>query len=260
MGSVVLHHGTGAQDFGLDGEPLPADDVRRVFFNAKRILVARGETDAVALLDAAPFRIVPASNHFNDEFHVLHAQVPLAAYETFRTTASTLRVPARSLADVISEVGGPHIRFVAVQLLLRDPDTWDVFLCHASEDKAAVAQPLFDRLELAGIRCWYDQAEIAWGESLVSKIQTGLSRAHFVIVVLSLAFLAKRWAQKELRTALTLELEGRDGIVLPLIVGDPARVLETLPFLSEKLYVTWTGDPTDIERRLRVLLQRKSTP
>ncbi|MBF8275840.1 MAG: hypothetical protein HW390_913 [Candidatus Brocadiaceae bacterium] len=50
----------------------------------------------------------------------------------------------------------------------------DVFICHASEDKASVVEPLYQHLDSVGIRCWCDRGEILWGDSLVGKINEGL--------------------------------------------------------------------------------------
>jgi len=109
------------------------------------------------------------------------------------------------------------------------------------------------------MRCWIDEVEVGWGESIVAKIQEGLSHARYVVVVLSAQLLKKNWAQKELRTALTLEIESNRNIVLPLIVGDPQSVLASAPFLREKRYLIWGGDLVDVERELRALARKQAT-
>jgi len=76
-----------------------------------------------------------------------------------------------------------------------------------------------------------------------------------VIVVLSPQLLQKRWAQKELRAALTLEIESDRSVVLPLVVGDPQLVLASLPFLQDKRYLIWDGNPHAIEKELRTLFR-----
>jgi hypothetical protein len=227
--------------------------------NARRLLLARGQTDAVSLLDSVPFDIFPATNHFNDEFHVLQAERPLLDYEDARLTQADKRQPASQLAEAIAESTGPYIRFVAICLRIADPEEWEVFVCHASEDKESVALPLYEHLTQRGITCWIDDAEIAWGESIIATIQQGLSRARYVIVVLSPKFLQKKWAQKELRSALSLEIEADRNFVLPLLVGNADAALASLPFLLEKRYVTWNGDPGGVERELRTLA-RKHAP
>ena len=233
---------------------------QRVFVNARRLLAARSKAAAVALLDAAPFVIFPATNHFNDDFHVLRAEVALSDYEKFRHNERQLRVAAADLAEAIQEVDGPYIRVVAVKLRLVGPEEWEVFLSHASEDKERIARPVYAHLAAQGVRCWFDEAEIAWGDNIVAKVQEGLGLASFVVVVLSQHFIDKPWPHKELRTALSLEIEGRRSLVLPLLAGDPAELLVHLPFLREKRYLVWTGDPGAIERELKTLLRRAPVP
>jgi len=53
---------------------------------------------------------------------------------------------------------------------------WDVFICHASEDKDDVAVPLARTLEDAGLLVWLDKHEIKLGDSLREKIDEGLPR------------------------------------------------------------------------------------
>lgn len=108
------------------------------------------------------------------------------------------------------------------------------------------------------MQCWLDEAEIVWGDSIVAKIQEGLGRARFVIVVLSPSFLKKGWARKELRTALTLEIEGRSNFVLPLLVGEPESLLASLPFLKEKRYCKWEGNPALVEQELRAVFRNQA--
>ena len=121
MGEVVLHHGTGALDFQLVGPAWESDELRHLIFNARRILTVRGQSHAGALLDAVSFSIFPATNHFNDDFHVLHAGLPLAEYEAVRLSQHEKRQAATQIVEAISEANGPYIRFVAVGLALADP-------------------------------------------------------------------------------------------------------------------------------------------
>jgi hypothetical protein len=75
---------------------------------------------------------------------------------------------------------------------------WDVFISHASEDKASVARPLAAALERAGLRVWIDETQLKVGDSLHQKLGEGLSQSRFGVVVLSPAFFAKPWPQREL--------------------------------------------------------------
>ena len=92
---------------------------------------------------------------------------------------------------------------------------WDIFISHASEDKAAVARPLAEILKRRGLRVWLDEAELHLGDSLRQKIDDGLSKSRFGVVVLSPAFFAKNWPQMEL-DALVAREEMGVKVVLPV--------------------------------------------
>jgi hypothetical protein len=70
--------------------------------------------------------------------------------------------------------------------------------CHASEDKIPVAQPLANALAALGLHVWIDESEIRLGDSLRSKIDTGLARSRFGVVILSENFFSKDWPKLEL--------------------------------------------------------------
>lgn len=82
---------------------------------------------------------------------------------------------------------------------------YDVFISHASEEKADFVNPLVEKLQDAGIRVWYDALELQWGKSLREQIDNGIRRSKFAILVLSKNFFAKRWPQRELDGILAKE-------------------------------------------------------
>lgn len=120
----------------------------------------------------------------------------------------------------------------------------DVFICHASEDKANVVHPLKNRLDGSGITYWIDEDEIKWGDNIIGEINYGLSISRYVLVVLSESFLRKKWPQVELNSALTVETSTGNVRILPLIYGDENLIFSRLPLLSGKLFLNW-GDGID---------------
>ena len=230
--------------------------------NARQILRARDERFAAECLERAAFRVKDGTNGFNDEFCVLYARVPLQEYEGFRVFAEEgeARAAFRQVAAVINEIG-PYIRFIAVGLKHMSPEQWDVFICHAREDKARVAEPLYVHLDSVGIRCWYDRGEILWGDSIVGQINEGLKCSRFVIVVVSVALLRKTWATKEMNAALSQEIDSGTTRVLPLMVGSAEEVREMnneLAIQRDKRYIQWTGNPENVEQELRALIRREN--
>ncbi len=59
----------------------------------------------------------------------------------------------------------------------------------------------------------YDEFELRIGDSLRRKIDAGLARSRFGLVVVSHAFFAKNWSQYELDGLVSLEMAGRQGIL-----------------------------------------------
>ena len=75
---------------------------------------------------------------------------------------------------------------------------WDFFVSHASEDSAIIARPLARYLMAVGYRVWFDEFELNVGDSLRARIDEGLARSAFGIVILSPSFFAKKWPKAEL--------------------------------------------------------------
>lgn len=73
-----------------------------------------------------------------------------------------------------------------------------IFLFPMSEDKFEVARPLANILSTKGMKVWLDESELFVGDSLRAKIDEGLARSQFGIVILSPSFFSKHWAQAEL--------------------------------------------------------------
>jgi hypothetical protein len=112
---------------------------------------------------------------------------------------------------------------------------WDVFVSHATEDKDEVVRPLAHALQERGLRVWYDEFELRIGSSLRRKIDEGLARSSFGVVVLSHAFFAKNWSQYELDGLVTREMTG-EQIILPLWHKiTKAEVIGYSPSLADKL-------------------------
>lgn len=93
---------------------------------------------------------------------------------------------------------------------------FDVFISHATEDKDQVVRPLAHALKARGIDTWYDEFELRVGDSLRRKIDQGIARSRFGLVVLSPAFFAKNWPQYELDGLIAVEMSGGAGRLLPV--------------------------------------------
>ena len=132
----------------------------------------------------------------------------------------------RQIADNFAEAAPDH-----------EVDTreFDVFISHASEDKDDIVRPLALALKERGLEVWYDEFVLKIGDSLRRKIDEGISRSKFGLVVFSEFFFAKGWPQHELDGLVTMSVDGRQ-ILLPVwhkITKD--EVVKASPSLADKV-------------------------
>jgi hypothetical protein len=110
---------------------------------------------------------------------------------------------------------------------------FDVFVSHAGEDKDSVVRPLSQALRDRGLEVWFDEFELRIGDSLRRKIDAGIARSRFGIVVLSPAFFAKEWPQYELDGLVTMSVSGKQ-VLLPLWHGiSKDEVMSQSPSLAD---------------------------
>ena len=92
---------------------------------------------------------------------------------------------------------------------------WDVFVCHASEDKDRFVRFLAQSLQKEGLAVWYDEFTLTVGDSLRRRIDEGLARSKYGVVVLSPSFFGKEWPQTELDGLAAREVNGQK-VILPV--------------------------------------------
>lgn len=127
-----------------------------------------------------------------------------------------------------------------------------VFLCHSVHDKI-FARRLNANLRAFEIGTWFDEAEMLPGDSLIGKIEEGITASDYLVVILSPNSVKSEWCKRELRSALTFEISGKPLRVIAAI----ATPCEFPPFLLDKLYVDFTESYADgLRRLLRTFMTR----
>lgn len=112
---------------------------------------------------------------------------------------------------------------------------YDVFISHASEDKDEIVRPLAIALRNEGLSVWYDEFELKIGDSLRQKIDKGLARSKFGIVVLSRSFIKKGWTNYELDGIITKVVSG-EQVLLPIWHNiTKQEVVDFSPSIADKL-------------------------
>lgn len=145
--------------------------------------------------------------------------------------SSAVRVVIRNTASAHREMISERASLPRTQSILHD-----VFISHASEDKASFVRPLAEELERRQMVTWFDEAKLEWGgPSLRPQIEEGLLTSHCAVVVLSHAFFAKEWPQAELDALLSMEFAGR-GKLLPIWHGlSHTEMTSISPIMSSRL-------------------------
>lgn len=181
----------------------------------------------------SPVRLqIPHSGHW-------HVAIDLGGYAgTVRSSVNVLPGPRRlptiqesPLSSVPSLVqNAPPGR--GPEEPVRD---FDVFISHASEDKDQVVRPLAHALQNGGLKVWYDEFELRIGDSLRKRIDMGVARSRFGVVVLSRSFLGKGWPNYELDGLVTRSVGG-EQIILPIWHDiTKQEVVNYSPSLADKL-------------------------
>lgn len=86
-------------------------------------------------------------------------------------------------------------------------EEYDVFVSHAWEDKEDFVDEFVDELKKQGLKVWYDTNKLKWGDSMREKIDKGLAKSRYGVVVLSPNYIAehKYWTKAELNGLFQVE-------------------------------------------------------
>lgn len=112
-----------------------------------------------------------------------------------------------------------------------------IFLSHNNADKS-FARRLTSDLRAAGVRVWFDEAELKIGDSLFEKIQQAIDETEYLGVILSANSVRSRWVQREVHMAMDQEVDEGSVKVLPLLIQD----CELPGFLRGKLYADFRSE------------------
>lgn len=129
---------------------------------------------------------------------------------------------------------------------------WDIFISHASEDKISFVAPLAKALSDFGIKVWYDEFELRLGDSLSRSIDADLAKSNFGLVILSPAFLLKKWTEYELRGLNSREMAGDSKVILPIWHKLAYRdIVAFSPTLADKVAIkTDNLQPVEIAHKI----------
>ena len=129
----------------------------------------------------------------------------------------------------------------------------DLFLSHASEDKAEYVEPLAGALKQRGVTFWLDTNEIGLGDNFVNRINEGLRSSRYAAICLSDKFLQRPWPEHEMTAAMALQNRDERKRVVPLILNSRARVLAQYPLIAPLKYLDFDSGLASVADELATL-------
>ena len=188
--SESAHRGVGAR-YPFHTEPLVTNAISQIF--GQVVILERGSIWAIPQL---------ADN-------ALFCQMLLERFDAFLAVEKSLRVEIAAIFDERRDAAS-----IRTATSARTPEMRDVFISHASEDKAEIARPLAEALTQRGLSVWFDEYELTLGDRLRRKIEEGLRVSRYGVTILSENFFRKKWPQEELDALFALETESKK--ILPV--------------------------------------------
>jgi hypothetical protein len=171
----------------------------------------------------------------------------LQSAHNWRVTAS-----GRADADLFRRASAP-----VSDVEDRSDSSHDLFISHAGEDKESVARPLARALQSRGWSVWLDELELTIGDSLSGRIDGALAKSRFGVVILSRAFFAKPWPQRELAGLAAREVVAGTKVILPVWHEiDQLYISERSPTLADRLGAATSLGIDEVAVKLSEALER----
>jgi hypothetical protein len=116
----------------------------------------------------------------------------------------------------------------------------NVFVSHRGADRDPALR-LSAELTRRGHRVWLDDWEIGVGDSIIEKMNEGLTGATYLVLCYSAAGSLSPWMGREWMSALARQLDGAGGRLLPvrLTGGVPPAILADIKYAD--LVADWPG-------------------
>ena len=141
-------------------------------------------------------------------------------------------------------------------------EVYDVFVSHAHEDKESFVDEFVEALRNQGLKVWYDTDKLKWGDSMRDKIERGLAKSRYGVVILSPNYIAehKYWTKAELNGLFQVEtVNGKT--ILPIWHNlTKKQVVEYSPIIADrKAMTTASMTPEEIATELKELFTPEDT-
>jgi hypothetical protein len=122
-----------------------------------------------------------------------------------------------SVAYTSDEVAALDRYRIKVEAVVPRAESYDLFLCHAWDDRRGAATDLHKLLEAEHVSVWFSERDIILGQPFMREIDKGLAKTRIGIVLITPAFL-KRIANGGVSEKELSELLARD-LLIPVAHG-----------------------------------------
>ena len=107
----------------------------------------------------------------------------------------------------------------------------NVFISHRGSD-TNLAEQLANEIINAGHQVWLDEWNIGLGDSIIERMNEGLTGSSYVIICYSTTGVTSSWMGREWMSALAQQLNGKNVKILPIMLtgGEPPAILADLKY------------------------------
>lgn len=172
-------------------------------------------------------------------------------WDSFRSYS---QIEVLALLQKISSSKLLHEFFKSVQISSTRV-TRNVFVSYGGCDRD-FALRLAKDLEARGLRIWFAEWDIDYGDDVVEEIQNGLEETQKFLIVLSPEAIERKWVRQELSTAFHNALDGKESVVIPVMY----KPCQPPPFVRTKKWADFTNNEAydeNIENLARRLSDKK---
>jgi hypothetical protein len=121
----------------------------------------------------------------------------------------------------------------------------NLFISHRGSDTAK-AELLAEELRVRGHQAWLDTWDIKVGDSIIAKINAGLSGSSYLVLCYSAADVLAPWISREWMSVLARQLEGHSIKLLPVRLsgGEAPAILADIRYAD--LEADWDKGVSDL--------------
>lgn len=104
-----------------------------------------------------------------------------------------------------------------IDKILHSDHRYDLFISHANCDKPYVNK-LVTELKKVTDDIWYDSQCISIGDDQEKKIEEGLKKSEFGVIVISKDFFDREWTNRELNVLISKQFYSNKKVILPILL------------------------------------------